>query len=58
MQWIHGFGMSSVRFICGTQDIHKTLERKIEFYGTEDTPYAAVFDANGGFRTLFGEEML
>jgi glycine C-acetyltransferase len=33
----HGFGMSSVRFICGTQDIHKTLERKFEFYGTEDT---------------------
>jgi len=46
----HGFGMSSVRFICGTQDIHKTLERKIaEFYGTEDTIlYAAAFDANGG----------
>ncbi|TKD65215.1 glycine C-acetyltransferase [Flavobacterium sp. ASW18X] len=46
----HGFGMSSVRFICGTQDIHKTLEEKIaEFYGTEDTIlYAAAFDANGG----------
>lgn len=46
----HGFGMSSVRFICGTQDIHKTLERKIaEFYETEDTIlYAAAFDANGG----------
>lgn len=46
----HGFGMSSVRFICGTQDIHKELERKIsEFYGTDDTIlYAAAFDANGG----------
>lgn len=46
----HGFGMSSVRFICGTQDIHKTLEQKIAaFYGTEDTIlYAAAFDANGG----------
>lgn len=46
----HGFGMSSVRFICGTQDIHKELERKIaEFHGTEDTIlYAACFDANGG----------
>jgi glycine C-acetyltransferase len=46
----HGFGMSSVRFICGTQDIHKELEAKIaEFYGTEDTIlYAAAFDANGG----------
>ena len=46
----HGFGMSSVRFICGTQNIHKTLERKIaEFFGTEDTIlYAACFDANGG----------
>ena len=46
----HGFGMSSVRFICGTQDIHKTLEQKIaSFYGTEDTIlYAAAFDANGG----------
>lgn len=55
----HGFGMSSVRFICGTQDIHKTLERKIsEFYGTEDTIlYAAAFDANGGvFEPLFGAE--
>jgi glycine C-acetyltransferase len=55
----HGFGMSSVRFICGTQDIHKELERKIaEFYGTEDTIlYAAAFDANGGvFEPLFGEE--
>jgi glycine C-acetyltransferase len=46
----HGYGMSSVRFICGTQDIHKTLERKLsEFLGTEDTIlYAAAFDANGG----------
>jgi len=46
----HGFGMSSVRFICGTQDIHKTLEQEIaDFYGTEDTIlYAAAFDANGG----------
>jgi len=46
----HGFGMSSVRFICGTQDIHKDLEQKIaDFYGTEDTIlYAAAFDANGG----------
>ncbi|PKA98185.1 2-amino-3-ketobutyrate coenzyme A ligase [Flavobacteriaceae bacterium MAR_2009_75] len=46
----HGFGMSSVRFICGTQDIHKELESKIaDFYGTEDTIlYAAAFDANGG----------
>lgn len=46
----HGFGMSSVRFICGTQDLHKTLEKKIaEFFGTEDTIlYAACFDANGG----------
>lgn len=55
----HGFGMSSVRFICGTQDIHKTLEEKIaQFYGTEDTIlYAAAFDANGGvFEPLFGEE--
>ncbi len=54
----HGYGMSSVRFICGTQDIHKELERKIaEFYGTEDTIlYAAAFDANGGvFEPLFGE---
>ena len=55
----HGFGMSSVRFICGTQDIHKTLEAKIaEFCGTEDTIlYAAAFDANGGvFEPLFGPE--
>lgn len=55
----HGFGMSSVRFICGTQDIHKTLENKIsEFLGTEDTIlYAAAFDANGGvFEPLFNEE--
>ena len=55
----HGFGMSSVRFICGTQDIHKQLERKIaEFYNTEDTIlYAAAFDANGGvFEPLFSKE--
>ncbi|MBL7986606.1 MAG: glycine C-acetyltransferase [Chlorobi bacterium] len=55
----HGFGMSSVRFICGTQDIHKELERKLaEFHGTEDTIlYAACFDANGGvFEPLFGEK--
>ncbi|MBO6632468.1 MAG: aminotransferase class I/II-fold pyridoxal phosphate-dependent enzyme, partial [Psychroserpens sp.] len=55
----HGFGMSSVRFICGTQDIHKTLEEKIaNFYGTEDTIlYAAAFDANGGvFEPLLGKE--
>ncbi|MDR0969516.1 MAG: glycine C-acetyltransferase [Lentimicrobiaceae bacterium] len=55
----HGYGMSSVRFICGTQDLHKTLERKIaEFFGTQDTIlYAACFDANGGvFEPLFGEE--
>jgi glycine C-acetyltransferase len=55
----HGFGLSSVRFICGTQDIHKTLEQKIsEFLGTEDTIlYAAAFDANGGvFEPLFGEK--
>jgi glycine C-acetyltransferase len=54
-----GFGMSSVRFICGTQDIHKTLEAKIaEFFGTEDTIlYAACFDANGGvFEPLLGPE--
>jgi glycine C-acetyltransferase len=54
----HGYGLSSVRFICGTQDIHKTLEKKIsEFLGTEDTIlYAAAFDANGGvFEPLFGE---
>ncbi len=55
----HGFGLSSVRFICGTQDIHKMLERKIsEFLGTEDTIlYAAAFDANGGvFEPLFNEQ--
>ena len=55
----HGFGMSSVRFICGTQDIHKELEAKIaDFYGTEDTVlYAACFDANGGiFEPLLSEE--
>lgn len=55
----HGFGMSSVRFICGTQDIHKELEQKIaDFYGTEDTIlYAAAFDANGGiFEPLLGAE--
>ena len=55
----HGFGMSSVRFICGTQDIHKTLEQKIaNFYGTEDTIlYAAAFDANGGiFEPLLNEQ--
>lgn len=55
----HGFGMSSVRFICGTQDIHKKLEESIaRFYGTEDTIlYAAAFDANGGvFEPLLGEE--
>lgn len=55
----HGFGMSSVRFICGTQDIHKELEKKIaDFYQTEDTIlYAAAFDANGGvFEPLFGAE--
>lgn len=55
----HGFGMSSVRFICGTQDIHKELENKIaEFYGTEDTIlYAAAFDANGGiFEPLLSAE--
>jgi glycine C-acetyltransferase len=55
----HGFGMSSVRFICGTQDIHKELEKKIaDFYQTEDTIlYAAAFDANGGlFEPLFGPE--
>jgi glycine C-acetyltransferase len=54
----HGFGMSSVRFICGTQDIHKELEKKIaSFLGTEDTIlYAAAFDANGGvFEPLFDE---
>jgi glycine C-acetyltransferase len=55
----HGYGMSSVRFICGTQDIHKTLERKIsEYLGTEDTIlYAAAFDANGGvFEPLLSEQ--
>lgn len=55
----HGYGMSSVRFICGTQDIHKELEKKIaDFLGTEDTIlYAAAFDANGGvFEPLFNEE--
>lgn len=55
----HGYGMSSVRFICGTQDIHKELEKKIAtFLGTEDTIlYAAAFDANGGvFEPLFNEE--
>ena len=55
----HGFGMSSVRFICGTQDIHKELEKKIsQFLGTEDTIlYAAAFDANGGvFEPLLGAE--
>jgi len=54
-----GFGMSSVRFICGTQDLHKTLEKKIaDFFGTEDTIlYAAAFDANGGvFEPLFNEQ--
>lgn len=55
----HGYGMSSVRFICGTQDIHKTLEKKIaNFFGTDDTIlYAACFDANGGvFEPLFNEQ--
>ncbi len=55
----HGFGMSSVRFICGTQDMHKELEKAIsEYFGTEDTIlYAACFDANGGvFEPLFGAE--
>ena len=55
----YGYGMSSVRFICGTQDIHKELEKKLsEFLGTEDTIlYAAAFDANGGvFEPLFNEE--
>jgi glycine C-acetyltransferase len=55
----HGYGMSSVRFICGTQDIHKELEQKIaDFLGTEDTIlYAAAFDANGGvFEPLFNEQ--
>ncbi|MEO6404678.1 MAG: glycine C-acetyltransferase [Ferruginibacter sp.] len=56
---LRGYGMSSVRFICGTQDIHKELEEKIsDFLGTEDTIlYAAAFDANGGvFEPLFGEQ--
>ncbi len=55
----HGYGMSSVRFICGTQDIHKKLEQKIaDFFGTEDTIlYAAAFDANGGvFEPLFSQD--
>jgi glycine C-acetyltransferase len=55
----HGFGMASVRFICGTQDLHKTLEAKIAaFFGTEDAIlYAACFDANGGlFEPLLGED--
>ena len=55
----HGFGMSSVRFICGTQDLHKSLEKKIAtFFGTEDTIlYSSCFDANGGlFETLLGKE--
>jgi glycine C-acetyltransferase len=55
----HGYGMSSVRFICGTTDIHKLLEKKIaDFFGTEDTIlYAAAFDANGGvFEPLFGQD--
>lgn len=55
----HGFGMSSVRFICGTQDIHKELEKAIaDYFGTEDTIlYAACFDANGGvFEPILGEE--
>ncbi len=55
----HGYGMSSVRFICGTTDLHKELEKKIaEFFGTEDTIlYAACFDANGGvFEPLLAEE--
>src|SRR5207248_11482486 len=55
----HGYGLSSVRFICGTQDIHKQLEAKISaFLGTEDTIlYAAAFDANGGvFEPLFNEQ--
>ena len=55
----HGYGMSSVRFICGTQDIHKELEKRIAgFYKTDDTIlYAAAFDANGGvFEPLLGKE--
>ena len=56
---IYGFGMASVRFICGTQDIHKVLEEKIsDFFGTDDTIlYTSCFDANGGlFETILGEE--
>ena len=55
----HGFGMASVRFICGTQDLHKTLEKNIaEFLGMEDAIlYSSCFDANGGlFETLMGSE--
>src|SRR5690606_10352604 len=55
----HGFGMASVRFICGTQDLHKQLEARIsEFFGTEDTiPYTSCFDDNGGlFETILGEQ--
>ena len=55
----HGYGMSSVRFICGTSDLHKELEKKIsEFFGTDDTIlYAACFDANGGvFEPLLSEQ--
>jgi glycine C-acetyltransferase len=56
--WTHGFGMSSVRFICGTQDIHKTLEKKIaEFYGLEDTIcMPLLLMANGVFEPLLGEQ--
>ena len=57
----HGFGMASVRFICGTQDLHKQLEKTIaDFFGTDDTIlYAACFDANGGlFEPLLGEDCL
>jgi glycine C-acetyltransferase len=55
----HGFGLSSVRFICGTQDLHKELERTVSrFFGTDDAIlYSSCFDANGGlFETLLGEE--
>jgi glycine C-acetyltransferase len=55
----HGYGLSSVRFICGTQDLHKTLERKLaDFVGMDDAIlYGSCFDANGGlFETLLGEE--
>src|SRR5258708_27149092 len=55
----HGFGLSSVRFICGTQDLHKSLEHTVSrFFGTDDTIlYTSCFDANGGlFETLLGEE--